>query len=176
LKKVGQIILAKRCRFDLNLKNRKYFSQVAFRRCCVGALARESPTRQSSSSMAACWRSNSAVKRPRSSPSARSFCHRMVPISTLPSAVYGDASESPDEASSRTWLEWLVPRDLMIVSHGRPTVYRSLGDGDTSSSDGQSWRPSSASKIASRSNCGAIELRQSFTSRTILSLLCRQPQ
>jgi hypothetical protein len=35
----------------------------------------------------------------------------MVPISTLPSAVYGDASESPDEArmSSRTWLEWLVP-------------------------------------------------------------------
>jgi hypothetical protein len=36
-------------------------------------------------------------------------------------------------------------------------------------------RPSSASKIASRSNCGAIELRQSFTSRTILSLSCRHP-
>jgi hypothetical protein len=30
LKKVGQIILAKRCRFDLNLKNRKYFSQSCF--------------------------------------------------------------------------------------------------------------------------------------------------
>ena len=37
------------------------------------------------------------------------------------------------------------------------------------------WRPSSASKIASMSNCGAIELRQSFTSRTILSLSCRHP-
>jgi hypothetical protein len=38
------------------------------------------------------------------------------------------------------------------------------------------WRVSSASKIASRSNCGAMELRQSFTSRTILSLSCRHPQ
>ena len=37
------------------------------------------------------------------------------------------------------------------------------------------WRPSSASKIASRSNGGAIELSQSFTSRTILSLSCRHP-